>query len=89
MPITKKKCRVCGKPYEACQGTKENIGMFQWQEVACTPECGAKYLHLVKASRNPTQKTRYSARTKEQKSERIQAEVIASEIVPLDDNKVE
>ena len=37
------KCRVCGKEYETCH--TENISnVFRWQDVACSPECGAEYL---------------------------------------------
>lgn len=53
MASVKKVCRVCGKTYEACHTAKKNIGEFRWQEVACSPECGAEYLRRVIASRAP------------------------------------
>lgn len=46
-----KKCRVCGKPYETCHTTKRVAGVFRWQEVACSPECGSIYLAKIEASR--------------------------------------
>ncbi len=58
MPITKRKCRVCGKEYEACRTSKKDVGGFHWKEVACSPECGAEYLRLVKEARNPTPKAK-------------------------------
>ncbi|MBQ8000442.1 MAG: hypothetical protein IJ298_04405 [Ruminococcus sp.] len=45
------KCRVCGKPYEACHTLKRVAGVFRWQEVACSPECGSIYLAKIEASR--------------------------------------
>lgn len=48
-----KKCRVCGKEYEACRSANRIAGVFRWQEVACSPECGAEYLRLITESRNP------------------------------------
>lgn len=45
------KCRVCGKEYEACHTLKRVAGVFRWQEVACSPECGSTYLAQIEASR--------------------------------------
>jgi len=53
MPKAIKKCRVCGKEYEACRTASQNIGVFRWQEVACSPECGTVYLARINESRNP------------------------------------
>ena len=52
------KCRVCGKEYEACRTLKRVAGVFRWQEVACSPECGSIYLAKIEASRavTPTEK---------------------------------
>lgn len=52
------KCRVCGKEYEACHTLKRIAGVFRWQEVACSPECGSIYLAKIEASRavTPTKK---------------------------------
>lgn len=46
-----KKCRVCGKPYEACHTVRHVAGVFRWQEVACSPECGSIYLAKIEESR--------------------------------------
>ena len=46
-----KKCRVCGKEYEACRNLNRIAGVFRWQEVACSPECGAEYLRQIMESR--------------------------------------
>ena len=53
-----KVCRVCGKEYEACHTLKRVAGVFRWQEVACSPECGGIYLAKIEASRavTPTEK---------------------------------
>lgn len=51
MASVKQVCRVCGKTYEACHTAKKNIGEFKWQEVACSPECGAEYLRRVMTAR--------------------------------------
>ena len=45
------KCRVCGKEYEACHTIRPASDYFRWQDVACSPECGAKYLADIAASR--------------------------------------
>lgn len=45
------KCRVCGKEYEACHSAKRVDGVFRWKDVACSPECGAAYLALIRESR--------------------------------------
>lgn len=45
------KCRVCGKEYEACHTIRPTSDYFRWQDVACSPECGAKYLADITASR--------------------------------------
>ena len=46
-----KKCRVCGRPYEACRTIRNVAGVFRWQEVACSPECGSIYLARIEESR--------------------------------------
>lgn len=46
-----KKCRVCGKEYEYCHTVRRVAGVFRWQDVACSPECGASYLAQIEASR--------------------------------------
>ena len=49
-----KVCRVGGKEYEACHTLKRVAGVFRWQEVACSPECGSIYLAKIEASRAVT-----------------------------------
>lgn len=51
MATATKICRVCGKEYEACHTFKRITGVFRWQEVACSPECGSIYLAKIEASR--------------------------------------
>lgn len=46
-----KKCRVCGKEYEACRSARPTPNTFRWQEVSCSPECGAIYLQRINESR--------------------------------------
>ena len=46
---------MCGKSYEACRTMmNRTAGVFRWQEVACSPECGAEYLRRINEARNPT-----------------------------------
>lgn len=47
-----KTCRVCGKEYEACRSANRCAGVFRWQEVACSPECGTEYFKKISASRD-------------------------------------
>lgn len=42
---------MCGKPYEACHTARHIAGVFRWQEVACSPECGSIYLAKIEESR--------------------------------------
>lgn len=49
-------CRVCGKQYEACRSASRTAGIFRWQEVACSPECGSIYLQRINESRGITEK---------------------------------
>lgn len=51
MPKAIKTCRVCGNEYEACHTAKSSSVTFRWQDVACSPECGAIYLAEIRASR--------------------------------------
>ncbi len=45
-------CRVCGRTYECCRSVSpNNDGVFRWQRVACSPECGAEYLRRISESR--------------------------------------
>ena len=47
MATVVRQCRVCGKTYEACAMVKRVDGVFRWQEVACSPDCGEAYLAAV------------------------------------------
>ncbi len=55
MATAMKKCRVCGKEYEACHTLKHTAGVFRWQEVACSQECGSIYLAAIRESRKTNQ----------------------------------
>lgn len=51
MPKVMKTCRVCGRSYEACRTVNNALGVFRWQDVACSPECGSVYLQKLNESR--------------------------------------
>lgn len=51
MAVKTKICRVCGKPYKACNALRKGDSTFRWQEVSCSPECGALYLEEILKSR--------------------------------------
>lgn len=51
MPKQKKICRVCGAQYEACRSVRAGNNVFNWREVACSPECGAAYFKRVMDAR--------------------------------------
>lgn len=51
MATAMKQCRVCGKAYKACRTASMSDGVFRWQEVACSPECGSVYLRRVNEAR--------------------------------------
>lgn len=58
MANTVKKCRVCGKEYIACRTARQAAGVFRWQEVACSPECGSIYLARIEESRRTNTDTK-------------------------------
>lgn len=62
MPKAIKKCKVCGKEYEACR-TFRTSDVFRWQDVACCREHGIEYLNKV-----------LEARAKEEKRETAELE---------------
>lgn len=76
-----KKCRVCGKEYEACR-TAKVAGVFRWQEVACSPECGTIYLQKINESRGLVEKepVRKSKRKRFDEVETVPA-VLVTDIV--------
>lgn len=57
MPKAVKKCKVCGKEYEACR-TFRHDNAFRWQDVACSPEHGAEYFAAVLAAREKNERGR-------------------------------
>ncbi len=50
MAKTTRICKVCGKEYEYCK-TWLNTDKFRYQDVACSPECGAEYFKQIAISR--------------------------------------
>lgn len=65
MATATRKCKVCGKQYEYCHSFRQNTGnIFRWQDVACSPECGAIYLEQIIASRGGVTSTENSSPTK-------------------------
>ena len=74
MASEKKTCRVCGKEYEPCRTANRNPNVFHWQEVACSPECGATYLQRIVESRKPT------VVTKRNKHKRVEPKAIPVEV---------
>lgn len=76
-----KKCRVCGKQYEACH-TVKTAGSFRWQEVACSPECGSIYLSKIEESRGVGKSTPHEA----YKQTKVDVNYIAPEVDEYDDD---
>lgn len=66
MAAVKMICRVCGKEYAACRNVKKVPGVFRWQEMCCSPECGDIYLQRVIESRAPKEE-KTAKRTKKTK----------------------
>ena len=48
--MAKRICKTCGKEYEACP-KRDYSNPYRWQDVACSPECGAAYFAEVLRSR--------------------------------------
>lgn len=81
-----KRCRVCGKEFEACRSLRVGSTVFNWREVACSPECGVEYLRLIDASRgkvaDPDPKPeRVAARSSRRGKSESNATVDAPEVV--------
>lgn len=57
-------CRVCGKVYKGCK-TPGDPGTFRWQNVTCSPECGAEYLKKIQISRGIIKETTNSVESGE------------------------
>ena len=58
---SKVQCRVCGKEYTPCRSLLYNPSVFNWREVACSPQCGQIYLDRIIASRAPVEEAPASA----------------------------
>lgn len=67
MAIVTKICKVCGKKYEGCTNAEKYDGVFRYQTVACSPECGAIYLAQIMKSRGATQEAVESAKIEPEK----------------------
>ena len=74
MATAVKRCRVCGKEYEACRSANRAAGVFRWQEVACSPECGSIYLQQINESRGIV-----DARKKNKHKKPVVSEPVVSE----------
>lgn len=46
-----KPCKICGKMYTPCSDCETDEKTFHWRKVACSYECGQKYLEKVLAER--------------------------------------
>lgn len=81
--VPMKKCRVCGKEYEACRNTKVQPGVYRWREVACSPECGDIYLQRVLESRgiSPKKEKKVRAAKREPIVENLEPEKTEVEVV--------
>ena len=44
-----KPCKICGKMYTPCSDCETDDKVFHWRKVACSYECGQKYLAKVLA----------------------------------------
>ena len=47
----KKPCKVCGKLFTPCSDCENDKTAFHWRTVACSIECGRKYLAMVLEAR--------------------------------------
>ena len=63
-----KRCRVCGKEYEACRSAKRVDGVYRWKEVACSPKCGQVYLARILESRKPAVEEKIVATSTEEET---------------------
>ena len=80
MPKQIKTCRVCGATYEACNSARSGNNVFNWREVASSPECGMVYLERITATRTSvepaeTVATRPARKKKNEKPE-VSADVV-------------
>jgi len=84
MATAVKRCRVCGKEYEACRSANRAAGVFRWQEVACSPECGSIYLQQINESRGIVDARKKNKHKKPVVSELQVAEEILSDEAPAE-----
>ena len=47
-----KTCPICSKPFNPCRIGIATTGTFNWREVACSFECGQKYLLKIEEEKN-------------------------------------
>ena len=66
MAENKRICRVCGRAYSPCHSPAIASRVFRWQDVTCSPECGAEYLARVMASRGKAAEDTAPARAREE-----------------------
>ena len=78
MASAMKKCRVCGKEYEACRSANRVAGVFRWQEVACSPECGSIYLKRINESRGVVEPVRKVKHKREQVTEEVKPSAVVT-----------
>lgn len=101
MPKQTKTCRVCGTIYEACNSARSGSNVFNWREVACSPECGMAYLDRIAASRSVVEPVKEAAVMRFPRKKKVEkpkpdlepaeeTEIIASEteVTELEDIKV-
>lgn len=89
MATAVKKCRVCGKEYEACRSANRAAGVFRWQEVACSPECGNIYLQQINESRGIVDTWKKSKHKKPFAAEPVAPELQVAEEILLDEAPAE
>lgn len=89
MATAVKKCRVCGKEYEACRSANRAAGVFRWQEVACSPECGNIYLRQINESRGIVDTWKKSKHKKPFAAEPVVPELQATEEILPDEAPAE
>lgn len=77
----KKLCRACGKEFTPCFicQSKRNNNPYNWRAIACSPECGEKYVQMVIAAREKEsiaeQKTVNTQVVEDTKSEDVKSEL--------------
>lgn len=89
MPKQKKICRVCGAEYEVCRSVKTGDGVFHWQEVSCSPECGASYLKQVMVSRGKTDPAAQRRKKRAHSEDHIAGAVMSMLTVPVTEMNAE